>query len=320
MLNVRSRSLLIRSLGIISLALLVCVIALQAHWTQPRVIIPVSVADNEKEVHAFLATVSAAFNKHDAKAVSELFHPEGELVDADGNVLRTRSGLEAHYAEIFKSAAQTQLSVSNQSLRFIGDSLAMYDGVAVVKTSAREPQRQSRFAAILSKQGNQWFIASIRDLEEMDIGPAAIREKLEALNWLVGEWIEEGGNYRIHTKCQWSEDKMSLIQNIEITGPDIKPLKGTQRISWDPGTQKIKSWAHDTLGGHTEALWTQGNGQWIAKSSGTNRDGDPTSMTMVYRPIDKGRIDVISRDRVVGDEVLPDIAITMVQKPPEAKP
>lgn len=276
--------------------------------------------EKEKEVRAFLDTVAATFNKHDAKAVGELFLAEGELVDGDGNVLKTRAAIEQHYSEIFQTKPESRLKVENETVRVIGDALAMYDGLAEVKPSAKEPVRKTRFAAVLSRQGNQWQIASIRDLEDIDDdNPAVIRETMSELSFLVGEWLEEGGHYRVHTNCQWSEDKMSLIQKFEISGDSIKPLAGTQRIAWDPATQKIKSWTHDSQGGYAEALWTSREDSWIVKAQGTNSEGDATSMTTEYRNAGKGRIDIYFRDRIIGDEVMPDVNVTIVRKPPEAK-
>lgn len=316
-----SRIVTWRPLGFLACAFLLGVVALNAHWSEGRTpLTGATLQDKEKEVQAYLADVAATFNKHDAKAVGALFLPEGELVDADGNVLKTRAALEAHYAELFKSKPQSQLAVTTESLRLIGDTLAMYDGQALVKPSPQDPQRHTRFAAVLSKQGNQWYIASIRDLEEVENSDSAIKEKMQTLSWLTGDWVQEGGNFKISTNCQLSDDKMSLTQRFQITGSDLKEFAGTQRIGWDPGTQKIKSWTHDSLGGYSEALWTQSGDTWIVKSTGTNNEGDACSMTMVYHPAGNGRIDLYLRDRIVGDEVLPNVSATIVRKPPEAKP
>lgn len=306
---------------LITFGALAGIVALQAYWNEPGFSIKgTAQQDKEKEVRFFVETIAAAFSRHDAKAVGGMFLPEGELVDADGNVLKTREALEAHYAEIFKTHPQARLTLSDESIRLIGDGLAMYDGMAEVKLSAREPVRRTRFAAVLSKQGNQWQIASIRDLEEMDNDPVVIRETLSSLDFLVGQWVEEGGNFRVHTNCQWSDDKMSLIQTFKLSGTNIKELSGTQRIAWDPATQKVKSWTHDTQGGYAEALWTNSGDSWIVKSNGTNSDGDACSMTSEYKQAGNGRIDIYFRDRIIGDEVMPDTSVTIVRKPPEANP
>lgn len=276
--------------------------------------------DATAEVTAFIDEVVTTFNKHDAKAVGDLFCSNGELVDADGNVLKTRDALIAHYENVFANAKDSKVSVKADSVRVINDRLAMYDGIASVKQNKDQAARETRFAAVLTREGDRWQLASIRDLEEMETGPAAIQEKLTALKWMIGDWVEEGGSYRIHSSCQWSDDKLSLIQKFTISGSNMKELTGTQRITWDAATQKIKSWSHDNMGGHAEAMWTVHGEQWVVKSTGANSDGDMTSATMIYRPIDKGRIDLVSRDRVVGDDVMPDVAVTLVPKPPEPKP
>ncbi|HQR07173.1 MAG TPA: SgcJ/EcaC family oxidoreductase [Gemmatales bacterium] len=281
---------------------------------------PTSQQEKEKEVRSFLETVAATFNKHDAKAVGGLFLAEGELVDEDGNVLKTREAIESHYSEIFKAKPESRLKVEDDTVRLIGDSIAMYDGLAEVKPSAQERVRRTRFAAVLTKQGNQWQIASIRDLEDLDNDSVLIRETMNELGFLVGEWLEEGSNYRIQTDCQWCDDKMSLVQKFKISGSNIKELTGTQRIAWDPATQKIKSWTHDSQGGYAEALWTNKDGGWIVKANGTNSEGDATSMTSEYREASKGRIDLYFRDRIIGAEVMPDVKVTIVRKPPEARP
>jgi uncharacterized protein (TIGR02246 family) len=317
----QSRAWLLRFAGVAAVATIIYVVALQAHWSEPGPALhALAQDDKEKEVRTFLQSVGAAFNKHDAKAVSEMFLPEGELVDDNGNVIRTREAIEAHYGEIFKTHPKSSMKVANETIRPIGESLAMFDGIAEVKPAATEALRRTRFAAVLSKQGNEWKVASIRDLEDDDNHPAVVRDKLQALSFLVGEWVEENGALRVHTNCQWSEDKQYLIQRFTISGPNVKNLTGTQRIGWDPGTQKIKSWTHDAQGGHAEALWTNNGDRWVVKSMATNSDGDACSMTSVYAPIDSGRIDIYFRDRIMGDEVMPDVAVTMVRKPPEAKP
>lgn len=315
------------SIGLTCVALLAALVALASyvgvqasgHTPQGNTVTS-GQTEKEKEVRSFLETVAATFNKHDAKAVGALFLAEGELVDEDGNVLKTREGIENHYSEIFKAKPESSLKVEDETVRLIGDSIAMYDGLAEVKPSAKDPVRRTRFAAVLAKQGNQWQIASIRDLEDLDNATVLIRETLDELGFLVGEWLEEGGSYRLQTNCQWSEDKMSLIQKFKISGNNIKELSGTQRIGWDPATQKIKSWTQDSQGGYAEALWTNKNGGWIVKASGTNSEGDATSMTFEYQEAGKGRIDIYFRDRIIGDEVMPDVNVTIVRKPPEAKP
>src|SRR5262245_45934948 len=202
MSHAQSRAWLLRLAALTAVSTIIYVVALQAHWSEPGPTAGAALQeDKEKEVRPFLQSVGAAFNRHDAKAVADSFLPEGELVDDNGNVIRTREALEAHYAEIFKANPKSQMKVANETLRLIGDSLAMFDGIAEVKPSATEALRRTRFAAVLSKHGNDWRLASIRDLEDQDNDPAVVRDKLNAVSFLVGEWVEENGAFRVHTNC-----------------------------------------------------------------------------------------------------------------------
>src|SRR3954471_14784177 len=179
------------SIGFASFGILIALTAfasylgVQAYGSSPATVSYLNThQDKEKEIRSFLETVGAAFNKHDAKAVSGMFLPEGELVDAEGNVLKTREALETHYSGIFKANPESRLKVEDESVRLIGDSLAMFDGLAEVKLSAQQPVRRTRFAAVLARQGNQWQIASIRDLEDLDNDPVVIRETMKTLDFL----------------------------------------------------------------------------------------------------------------------------------------
>jgi uncharacterized protein (TIGR02246 family) len=273
---------------------------------------------SEQEALAFLQGTVGTYLKRDAKAMSNLFLPDGELVDDEGNVLRGRAALEAYYDENFKTMPSAKFSMEKQSVRVLTESLVMVDGFATITPNEKEPARRTRIAAVVTKQGNQWYLASIRDLEDDDAGIGT--DKLKELEWLVGEWLEEGGSYQVHSSIQWSEDKKSLVNHFRFVSPLQKEVKGTQRIAWDPASNKIKSWSHDNAGGYAEGLWTASNGSWLVKSTGASGNGEATSGTMIFTPVRPGRIDIESRDRVIGDEIEPDVTIIMVRKPPEAKP
>jgi hypothetical protein len=71
--------------------------------------------------------------------------------------------------------------------------------------------------------------------------PPTNHERLEALSWLVGEWLDVGGSSVVHTTCDWSPDGNFLIQamTIQVEGQNV--MEVTQRIGWDPLTKRIRS-------------------------------------------------------------------------------
>ena len=74
----------------------------------------------------------------------------------------------------------------------------------------------------------------------------------------------------------------------------------------------------DSEGGFAEGRWTRHGNQWIVKMTGTRRDGSAASATNVITQVTKDRMTWQSRDRVVGDDLLPNIGeIVIVRKPPQ---
>jgi hypothetical protein len=97
-------------------------------------------------------------------------------------------------------------------------------------------------------------------------------------------------------------------------------MSGTHRIGWDPAEQKIRSWVFDSEGGFAQGLWARDDNRWVVKMTGVNREGKTASSTNITTKVGKDRMTWQSRDRIVGDDVLPDIEeIPIVRKPPMPK-
>ena len=77
------------------------------------------------------------------------------------------------------------------------------------------------------------------------------------LEWLVGDWVDEGDHGVVHTTCRWSDDKSFLLREFTIKVPGQPISSGAQRIGWDAGREQFRSWVFDSDGGHSEGLWTE---------------------------------------------------------------
>jgi hypothetical protein len=67
-----------------------------------------------------------------------------------------------------------------------------------------------------------------------------------------------------------------------------------------------------------EGIWTRNGNQWLVKLSGVTGDGKPSSSTNVLTRATKDRMTWQSRDRVIGDDLMPNIEeISIVRKPPK---
>jgi hypothetical protein len=96
-------------------------------------------------------------------------------------------------------------------------------------------------------------------------------------------------------------------------------LKGTQRFGWDPQTKQIRSWIFDSAGGFGEGVWTQVEDKWVCKARGVGADGSVSSDTRTLARPASDRVIWTATDRLSDGEELPDFAVTMVRKPPQAE-
>jgi hypothetical protein len=102
------------------------------------------------------------------------------------------------------------------------------------------------------------------------------------LEWLLGEWVDDGGSTVVHTVCRWSDDGNFLLQemNLQVAGRDA--MQVTQRIGWDPLSKRIRSWVFDTEGGFGEGVWARLGDSWVIKSTGVKPDGEAASATRCF--------------------------------------
>ena len=98
-------------------------------------------------------------------------------------------------------------------------------------------------------------------------------DRLKPLAWLVGDWVDEGSDAVVQIACKWSDDTNYLLVDFNAKIQGKPALKSSQRIGWDPLTQKVKSWVFDSDGGHGEGLWSQVENRWVIKSTAVMPDG-----------------------------------------------
>jgi len=140
-------------------------------------------------------------------------------------------------------------------------------------------------------------------------------EQLKALEWLVGEWVDEGEESTIATKCGWTKNRNFLLRTFKVVTADDRELEGTQVIGWDPDAKRIRSWMFDSEGGFGEGHWTQKENRWIIKVSQTLKDGVRASAINVLTYVDDNTITWQSTGREIDGELQPDVPeITVVRK------
>jgi hypothetical protein len=121
----------------------------------------------------------------------------------------------------------------------------------------------------------------------------------------------------VEAKFRWDDNKSFLVEEFQVISQGSVILKGTQRIGWDPQRKQIRSWIFDSAGGFGEATWTPVGDDWVCKGAGVQADGASASATRRLIRSGQDRVIWSATERLAGGEELPDLAVTMVRKPPQ---
>jgi uncharacterized protein (TIGR02246 family) len=276
---------------------------------------------NAETVSKALAALAKAYNARDPKAISELFTPKGEFIDADDNVFDSHEAIASEFKALFEiNPKKNSVELAAEEIREISPGVLSVDCTATFSDAAGKDEDKETvdvdFSALLVKQAKgDWLLASIRSEGEGNVRTPHAR--LKQLDWLIGEWVDESDESTMHTTTRWSEDGNFLISDFLIRVAGKKVMSGTQRIGWDGSLDKFKSWVFDSEGGHAEGIWTQIDDRWIVKATGVRPDGDACSATQIYEQLGPDAYAFSVSDRIVGDETAPNFTSHVVRKPPE---
>ena len=278
------------------------------------------VADAEPNKHeaAIRATVAQfvkAYNAHDAKAISELFLAEAQIVDEDDNTIQGRAEIESLFAGVFEESPKAKIEVAIESIRFIGTALAVETGSTTTTAAPGETSERGRYSVLHVLRDGKWSMGLVRDMPAQPTH----REHLQALAWLVGDWIDESREGVVKTSCRWADNESFLLQEITVRQAGRDTMKISQRIGWDPLAKRFKAWVFDTEGGYGESAWTPTETGWLIKATGVHSDGSTSSATNHVEPTGLDRYVFRSVDRVVGNEILPSVEVHVVRQPPPPK-
>lgn len=260
------------------------------------------------------ATVKA-FNAADAGGMARLFMEKGELVDENGNVYIGRDEITAVFKAFFEKFPKASLAMDVTAVRTIGDSLAVEEGVRQITAGEGAVTAQVRYVAVRDKVGDAWPIASYREFAD-DPAPTA-EEMLQALSFLVGDWVDESPEGRTSISYRWSEDGNYILGDYALTVGGRPESTSTQRIGWDPVEGVIRSWTFDSDGGFSQGEWTPVDDGWVAKTEATMPDGTTASATVMLVVKDQDHFTVRSTDRIVAGGEEPDFELLIARKPPQ---
>lgn len=267
----------------------------------------------ELSIRATVEQFVKAYNAHDAKAVADLFLPQAQIVDEDDNTIQGRDNIQQLFANVFTEQPETGISVEVESIRFIGTNLALEMGSTSTVPPAGQTPEVGRYSVLHILNDGKWSMAVVRDIP----AEPTHRDHLEALGWLVGDWIDESREGKVRTTCRWADNDSFLLQEISVLRADREIMTISQRIGWDPLRKQFKAWAFDSEGGFGESNWTPTETGWLIKATSVNNDGTTASATNHIEPTGLDRYVFRSVDRVSGNELLAPVQVTVVRQPPQ---
>jgi uncharacterized protein (TIGR02246 family) len=274
-----------------------------------------AIEKHEAAIREVVAAFVKAYNAHDAKALGELFLPEAQVVDIDDNTIQGRGEIELLFAGIFEESPQATIEVAIESIRFIGNALAVETGSSDTTLAPGEATERGRYSVLHVLRDGKWSMGLVRDMP----AEPTHREHMQTLAWLVGDWIDESREGVVKTSCRWSDSHSFLLQEITVHQAGREVMKISQRIGWDPLTKRFKAWMFDEEAGHGESTWTPTETGWLIKATSVHSDGSTASATNSIEPTSWDRYVFRSVDRVVGNEVLPPVEVSVVRQAPQPR-
>jgi uncharacterized protein (TIGR02246 family) len=271
----------------------------------------------EVAIRDLLKAVTDAYNQADAQRLAARFTDDALLIDQDGNEVRGRDSIGQHYAKAFDNGPTCKISGKVGTVHFLSPDVASVVGRFQLEDDDGTALSSGRYSLILVRKGDQWRLAELHDEATSLPETSGTETPLRELEWLVGDWVDDGEDGKTASTVRWEEDQKFLVRKYSIQTKGEPKRSGTQWIGWDPQANQIRSWVFDSDGDFGHGEWTRSGNAWVVKASGVTGDGLSTSATQIFEPVNKDAVKMLSTDRVVGTEQLPDIEeVVMVRKPP----
>ena len=252
----------------------------------------------EQAIRAADGAFVQEYNNGDAKALAVLFTEDAEVIEADGARYRGRSLIQERLAQTFAASPGGKLDIAADSIEFLSPDVAKEEGRTVV-TVAGSTVETLRHTALLVKREGRWLISSVREESDPLLPP---HERLKELEWMVGDWVDDGPDSHIKVSCRWSEDGNFLLRTFLVHVQGKPALTVHQRVGWDPLAKQFRSWEFDSDGGYGEGKWSRDGDGWVIKHTGVRPEGITASATHLVARERPDLVRWVSTDRVVGDE------------------
>ena len=246
----------------------------------------------------------AAFGKEDAKAIANLWTPDGDYIDLNGRRIVGRDAIAADFAHLFAENDGLTVRIEVRSLQFPTADTAIEDGVTSVMSPTGLPNRAA-YTNVMVKKNGQWLLASVR---EQPFVPPSNYEHLRPLEWVIGEWVEDTKEPRVsRVLFDFTPDKNFIVAARAVTVGGAVLDNGTQRIGWDPSSKILRTWSFEPDGGFGHGAWTMdGDSKWLIRMSSVLASGSLMTSTTVVTRVDGETITAQTKEIVIDGKSQPD--------------
>lgn len=273
---------------------------------------PTQPAADEVAIRKCVAAYVQAFNSHDAKLLAESWSPEAVYINRiTGEEVVGRKAIAEQFAAIFKAQGDLKIDVAVESIRLLSPNVAVEHGTAKLLVAKEEPD-EVQYTAVYVKHEGKWLLDRVTDKAPEFV--SSHYDQLKALEWMVGNWLDQDENVRIETTCHWSKNQNYLIRSFTVSANENINLNmsGMQIIGWDAAEKSIRSWSFDSDGGFAEATWNRTGDRWFIRNKGVLADGRKASMVNVIKLVDENSFTWQTIERTSGGEILPNISEVLI--------
>jgi len=217
----------------------------------------------------------AALGRGDVAELTASWTADGDFIDSAGRTTKGRELARRASMRSRKGIDDKSLVITVDSIRFVTPEVAIEDGT----TPGSEGDTVGHYTAIWVKRGGKWLLDGVRESAPTE---GSHHDRLRVLSWLIGDWVQQGGEGSMELTCHWSPDGNFLIREMKAQSPEGSKMSVSQRIGWDAAKKQITAWTFDSDGGHGVGVWSREENQWVVKSTGVLPDGQTATSTSTY--------------------------------------
>jgi len=298
-----------------------CLLGLAVFGVQIRAADPApapksSTADDEKAIRATADEFVKAFDSADAKTIAAQWSTDAEYTDESGQEFQGRAAIEKLYADLFRDHPGATVTVSIDSIRFLGPDIAIEKGIAKAKLPKEGAATAARYTVTHARRGGKWLMVVGRDSPYV---ADSNEDYLKDLEWMIGEWKPAAKGAGLEVKSEWLANHNFIKNSYTITTDGKASQSGAQIVGWNPRLGKIVAWHFGADGGFGDSVWTKDGGKWVLEAHGTLRDGSESMAVNIITPIDANNFTFQSVQRTLDGVHLPDVGPVKISRVAAAK-